>query len=237
MNKLTYISITFVAMVIGLMMAFQFRTAGVNQGVPYNRAQELTVEKKQLEKDLEHLQEKAADLAAKLEEAGKGTSEAAAALEEELSDVRLYAGLVPVGGPGIEVLLENPPGPAGSGIGLGSYAIRDDDILKVINELRGAGAEALAINGQRIMATSEVRMAGNHISVNLTRLSSPYKITAVGDSNALKSSLEIKGGLVEYLNNLGVVVTVQTKEKVVVPAYKGVLRFEYAEPCRNAAAG
>lgn len=235
MNKLTYISIAFVAMVIGLMMAFQFRTAGVSQGVPYSRVQELIVEKKQLEKDLEHLQEEAADLAAKLEEVGKGTSEAAAALEEELSNMRLYAGLVPVSGPGVEVVLENPPEHVGHGTSSGSYTIRDDVILKVINELRGAGAEALAINGQRIMATSEVRMAGNHINVNLTRLSFPYKITAIGDPIALKSCLEIKGGLVEYLNNLGVVVTVQKKERVVIPAYKGVLRFEYAKPCRKTA--
>jgi len=215
-------------MIMGLITAFQFRTIGVDRSVPYDRIQELTMEKKRLEEDLGRLQEKAADLMVKIEEAGKGSKEASAALEEELAEVELYAGLVPVSGTGVEIVLENPAGPAGpAGFG-GGYTIKDDDILKVINELRSAGADALAINGQRIMATSEVRMAGHHINVNLTRLSPPYIITAVGNAAALKSSLEIKGGLAEYLNDLGITVTIHTGDKVLVPAYNGTLRFDYA---------
>jgi uncharacterized protein YlxW (UPF0749 family) len=99
----------------------------------------------------------------------------------------------------------------------------------VINDLRGAGAEAISINGQRILATSEVRQAGNHINVNLTRLSPPYKITAIGNPGTLKSSLEIKGGLVEYLAANGVQVEVQQSDSLQAPAYSGPLRFDYAK--------
>lgn len=229
MNKSIYASITLVAMVLGLLMAFQFRTtSSIDRGVPYDRVQELTIEKKQVERDLNHLQEEIADLTAKLEEAGKGHTGATGALESELAKIRLYAGLTPVEGPGVEVILDNPPELARPG-GISSlYTVKDDDLLKVINDLRGAGAEAMAINGQRIMATSEIRLAGSHINVNLTRLSPPYVVTAVGNPGTLKSSLEIKGGLVEYLNDLGIVVKVEPKDKVLVPAYSGALRFEYA---------
>lgn len=234
MNKSTYMSITLVAVVLGLMMAFQFRTtSSVDRGVPFDRVQELTIEKKQVERDLNHLQEEAADLTAKLEEAGKGHTEATGALESELLKIRLYAGLTPVEGPGVEVILENRPESPRPGGNPGLYTIKDEDLLKVINDLRGAGAEAIAINDQRIIATSEVRLAGNHINVNLTRLSPPYKVIAIGNSGTLKSSLEIKGGLVEYLNDLGITVKVQPRDKILVPAYTGALRLDYAKPTQK----
>ncbi|NPV72717.1 MAG: DUF881 domain-containing protein [Pelotomaculum sp.] len=227
MTRSIYFSITLVAAVLGLLMVFQFRTtSSIDRGIPYDRVQELAMEKKQVERDIAQLQEEAADLSAKLNEAGKGYNEAAGALESELAKVRLYAGLTPVQGPGVEVVLENLPGPAGTGL----YTIRDDDLLKVLNDLRGAGAEALAVNDQRIIATSEVRMAGNHINVNLTKLSPPYRIKAIGNQAALKSSLEIKGGIAEYLSDLGIKVTVQTNENIFIPAYSGTVDYEFARP-------
>lgn len=231
MKKSTYISITLVALVLGLMMAFQFRTtSSIDKGVPLDRAQELTIEKKQLDSDLTHLQEEAADLNAKLEEAGKGHTEATGALESELSKIRLYAGLTPVSGPGVEVSLDSSTEPARPD---GASTIRDEDLLKVINDLRGAGAEAISINGQRILATTEIRLAGNNINVNLTRLSPPYKVEAIGNPGNLKSSLEIKGGVVEYLSDMGIKVKVGAKDSVVVPAYLGALHFEYAKPTQK----
>lgn len=234
MNKSTYISITLVAVVVGLMMAFQFRTtSSIDRAVPYDRAQELTIEKKQVERDLNHLQEEAADLEAKLREASKGQNEATGALASELSKIRLYAGLVPVEGSGVEVTLDNHPESGRPGGNSSFYNVKDDDLLKVINDLRGAGAEAIAVNDQRILATSEVRLAGNHINVNLVRLSPPYKVTAIGNPGTLKSSLEIKGGLVEYLGDLGITVTVEPRDKLAVPAYNGDLRFDYARPVQK----
>lgn len=216
-----------VAVVVGLMMALQFRTtSNIDQAVPLDRVQELTIEKKQVERDLNQLKEESVDLKFKLEEAGKSHTAATDALESELLKNKLYGGLVPVEGQGVEVLLDNRPDSS-------FYNIKDDDLLKVLNDLRGAGAEAIAINGQRILSTSEVRLAGSHINVNLTRLSSPYKVVAIGPSATLKSSLELRGGLKEYLNDLGVSVTVQSEDRVLVPAYTGPLRFDYAKPTQR----
>lgn len=215
-----------VAVFVGLMIAMQFRTnSSVEQAVPIDRMQELTIEKKQVERDLEQLREESLDLKFKLEEAGKSHTAATGALESELFKNKLYGGLIPVAGQGVEVLLDNQEG--------SYYTIKDDDLLKVLNDLRGAGAEAIAINDQRILATSEVRLAGSHINVNLARLSPPYKVVAIGPSGTLKSSLELRGGLQEYLNDLGVLVTVESKDRVLVPAYTGALRFDYAKPTQR----
>lgn len=227
MKKSIYVSIVTVSLMLGLMISFQFRTnSSVNSGIPTERYQELTIEKKQVETDLTNLEEEVADLTAKIEEARKGRTEAADVLESELNKIKLYAGLTPLVGPGVEIVMENPPQ---THSGAGFYNIRDEDLLKVINDLRGAGAEAISINDQRILTTSEVRQAGNHINVNLTRLSPPYKITAIGNPGTLKSSLEIKGGLVEYLAANGTIVEVQQSDNIQVPAYSGPLRFDYAK--------
>lgn len=227
MKRSIYVSIVTVSLILGLIISFQFRTnSSVNSGIPTERYQELTIEKKQVETDLTNLEEEVADLTAKIEEARKGRTEAADVLESELNKIKLYAGLTPLVGPGVEIVMENPPQ---THSGAGFYNIRDEDLLKVINDLRGAGAEAISINDQRILATSEVRQAGNHINVNLTRLSPPYRITAIGNPGTLKSSLEIKGGLVEYLAANGTIVEVRQSDNVQVPAYSGPLRFDYAK--------
>lgn len=231
MQKSVYVSIATVSLVLGLLIAFQFRTtSSLAGGVPVDRFQELTIERKEVEQDNAHLEQEAADLAAKIEEAQKGRSQASDVLESELSKVRMYAGLTSLTGPGVEVIMENP---SERDVYSGFYSIRDEDILKVINDLRGAGAEAMAVNEQRILSTSEIRLAGTHINVNMVRLSPPYRILAIGNPGTLKSSLEIKGGFVEYLSANGITVVVQQWEEVNIPAYNGSLRFDYAKPVQR----
>jgi uncharacterized protein YlxW (UPF0749 family) len=226
LNKPIYVSIVIVSLLLGLMISFQFRTnSSTTAVVPTERYQELTIEKKKVEADITDLEEEVADLTAKIEESRKGRTEAADVFESELNKIKLYAGLTPLVGPGVEVLLENPPESLG---GAGFYNIRDEDLLKVINDLLGAGAEAVSINDQRIIATSEVRQAGNHINVNLTKLSPPYRINAIGNPGTLKSSLEIKGGLAEYLAASGTTVNIRQADIIHIPAYGGPLRFDYA---------
>jgi uncharacterized protein YlxW (UPF0749 family) len=230
LNRPIYFSIAAVAVILGLMLAFQFRnTSSISHSVPYDRVQELTIEKKQLEKEKAQLDDEIDDLTAKLAIAGKSAGEANIALRGELEKTKLIAGLVPVTGPGIEITLSDLLGETGAGNASTSYIVRDDDLLKLVNELRGAGADAIAINGQRVMATTEIRMIGNHINVNLARISMPYKVTAIGNAEVLKSSLEAKGGLAEYLSTLGIMVTIQARERVAIPAFKGDLSFDYAK--------
>ncbi|MGI6491527.1 MAG: DUF881 domain-containing protein [Pelotomaculum sp.] len=226
MKNTTYILICVVAAVTGLIIAMQFRTSnGAEQAVPVDRIEELTIEKKAVERDLNQLSEEYIDLQLKLEEAKKGSVAATEALESELFKNKLYGGLIAVEGQGIEVLLDNNPD--------SYYSIKDDDLLRVINDLRGAGAEAIAINDQRIIATTEVRLAGNHINVNLVRLSPPYKVVAIGPASTMRSSLELRGGLKETLNDRGISVTIETKDNVVVPAYTGTLNFQYSQPTQK----
>ncbi|GBF34446.1 division initiation protein [Desulfocucumis palustris] len=231
MNRSFYISVTVVALIIGIMLAVQFRTNRfIEQGVPSDRAQELTAELHQLDKDIDKLENEVYDLEYKLTQARKGQSQAVAAIGDELEKARIYAGFVPLKGPGVEIILNNPPLEKNMGI---LSDIQDIDILGLVNELRVADAEAISVDGQRIISTSEIRLAGQFINVNLTRLTPPYHVLAIGDGERLKSALEIPNGQVEHLRDLGIQVDIQTRELIEIPAYTGSLKLNFAKTTKG----
>ncbi|HEX2904376.1 MAG TPA: DUF881 domain-containing protein [Jatrophihabitans sp.] len=103
------------------------------------------------------------------------------------------AGSVAVSGPGMQVELADPSTPPTQGNGRPGTTpqsevavLRDTDLRAVVNQLWAAGAEAIAINGQRLTPTSFIRVAGENILVDFQPLSSPYTISAIGDSNDLQ---------------------------------------------------
>ena len=110
------------------------------------------------------------------------------------SALALQSATVAVSGPGITVTLTDRSGP-----GKGSGAVRDQDLAMVVNALWAAGAEAISINDQRIGPSTYVRTAGAVILVNITPVSSPYDVTAIGDSNALSIAL-VRGNTGDYLS-------------------------------------
>ncbi len=221
MMKKTCFFIFLVALIVGLMVTFQIRTINrAAQGVPAGRDQELTIEYRRLETEKANLRKEIKDLESKLAQANKGQEEALSALEGELDNAKVAAGLVKITGPGIEITLDNPRPSSGAETPI-SFTLRDEDLLRVVNELRIAGAEALSINGQRIVATTEIRYAAPFINVNLTRVVPPYYILAVGDPERLRAAMDISGGVVEYLRELGAAVDIQASEDLTIPAYNG----------------
>ncbi|MCL6559008.1 MAG: DUF881 domain-containing protein [Firmicutes bacterium] len=224
-------TITLVALVLGFMLAVQFRTTNrVEPVVPFDRAMELTAELKALDREKRGLEADARDLDRKLSRARMGYSQAEDILKAEVSDSAEPAGMTTVRGPGVRVRITNPGGGTDRGA---IFAVRDEDLLKLVNELRAAGAEAISINGQRIVSTSEIRLAGSFINVNTQKIAPPYEILAIGGPAALRSGLEIRGGLVETLREWGMEVTVEVKDNIVIPAYRGSLRFEYAHQLKE----
>ena len=78
----------------------------------------------------------------------------------------MKAALTNVKGPGVSVLIEDSLKPVQSGENPNLYVIHDEDILRIVNELRAGRAEAIAINDQRLIGTSEIRCSGPTIAVN-----------------------------------------------------------------------
>ncbi|MFX4262516.1 DUF881 domain-containing protein [Pelotomaculum propionicicum] len=230
MNRSFFYSFTLVTIMLGVMLGFQFRTTSAGNGfASVDKQRELALEKESLVNDLHAMQMEINDLSTKLDQAGTGQKEAEDALRTELAKIKRFAGLSQVSGPGVEFIVQTQPGQAGPPADHAPQNISDQHLLKIVNELCCAGAEAVAVNGQRITAVSEVRLAGSHINVNGDPISPPYHIAAIGEASVLKGRLELKGGLADYLNECGISVEAQEKSEVVIPAFEDELCFEYAE--------
>ena len=105
--------------------------------------------------------------------------------------------------------------------------VLNEDILKVINELRAAGAEAISLNDQRLISTSEIRCAGPTISVNNTRVAAPFVIKAIGNAKSMEDAIKMRGGVAETLSVWGIQVDIKKDNNIVIPAYKGATEFKY----------
>ncbi|MGP1585812.1 MAG: DUF881 domain-containing protein [Schwartzia sp. (in: firmicutes)] len=226
-----HISVVFVCMVLGFMLATQFRIAmDQRSSLPYQRQEELAARLLATEKERDALQEKLADLEATAAQAAKNAVE-----RQAIDDLRLRAGQIPLTGPGVIVTIDDSKTASKAGDNQNLYIIHDDDLLRVVNELRAAGAEALSINGQRLMAMSEIRCAGPTLSVNNVRSAPPYEIRAIGNVETLEKALLMRGGVADTLQVWGIQIDIKTAAQVTVPAYKGMGPMQYARPQEEAA--
>ena len=149
------------------------------------------------------------------------------AMGKELESLRIFAGLKAMRGPGVTVALQDAKTqPAGSPPVVATY----QDIVSVVNELWAAGAEAVAVNGQRVTGTTGFGQVGGTVVVNLQRITGPFAIVALGDPATLEPALNIPGGLVNGLRALGLVITISRHNDLTVPAYRGVVKREFARP-------
>lgn len=219
------LAIALVCVVLGIMLAVQFRTTqDIKSSIPYQRVEDLSQRLSQTEKERDALVKQVQEL--------KRTSGAEAA-SKEFERIKMGAGVVAVEGPGIIVTIDDSKRPSKPGENPNLYLIHDDDILKVINELWAAGAEAMSINEQRLIASSEIRCAGPTLSVNNSRYSPPYEVRVIGEPTTLENALKMRGGVIETLQFWGIQVTIKTQEVVKVPAFKGTFRFEFAKPVQE----
>ncbi|MGE5391988.1 MAG: DUF881 domain-containing protein [Deltaproteobacteria bacterium] len=219
------ISIAVVCLILGIMMMVQFKT---NMSDPNSMSTEqisgLTVQMQNLQDQRDKLAAEVLSLRSKMTKPGRGGD--TNALRDELGRVNLAAGLVPVKGPGVIVSLDDSLDPLQNDPG--DYLIHDNDVLSVVNELKAAGAEAISVNGQRIVAMSEIRCAGPTILVNMTKVAPPFEIKAIGDPEILQSSMRIKGGYLEYMQIRGIRADVQKAEILEIPAYQGTINLKFA---------
>jgi len=148
----------------------------------------------------------------------------------QLQRAELLAGLTNVEGAGIQVTLNDSVAPNNLVENANAYIIHDLDILQVVNELRDAGAEAISLNGERIVSTSEIRCAGSTVSINNNRYSVPYVITAIGDPTNLENALLMRNGVVDNLTFYGIDVEVKKVSSMKIGPYTGAMNFKYAVP-------
>ncbi len=137
--------------------------------------------------------------------------------------VALAAGRAAVTGPGVTVALTDAPtgGPRTEGVEPDFLVVHQQDLQAVINALWAGGAEAMALQDQRVTATTAFRCVGNVLSLGGRVYSPPYEVRAIGDPDALREALladrEIRRYL-QWVDRVGLGWSVTTEERLALPA-------------------
>lgn len=218
--------------VMGFILAVQFRVTqdiAENTPVGLDRPMALAEELDKARQSRDQLQARVDELRNQLDDVA--TDPELSKLKKDLEEARQKAGMKEVQGAGVEVTLNDSSKEPQPGENPNFYVLHDGDVLRVLNELKAAGAQAISLNGQRIISTTEIRCIGPSILVNKNqRLSPPFVISAVGDPETLSSALKMKNGVIDYLQFWGIQVDIKKVDKLTVPAYTGSLVFDYAKP-------
>jgi uncharacterized protein YlxW (UPF0749 family) len=222
-------AIALACLVLGFMLSTQFQVqkqVAIGSAAGFQRAQDLAAQLQEAERQRDALMSELEDQRAKMR-AVANTQDEFKELAQQLELAQLHAGLLPVLGPGVSVTMTDSTRPVTPGENPNNFIIHDEDVLRVVNELAAGGAEALAINGQRIVGRSEIRCAGPTITINGVRTAPPIVITAIGDPAALETALAMRGGIVETLKPWGIQVAIKKDTNLKVPAYKGSLKLNF----------
>jgi len=178
------------------------------------------------------------DHIAKLEQAIASGSSHNMLLLEDLKSAKFLAGLTSVKGPGIVVTLNDSKKPYTNMLPSNfppPNIIHDTDINQIINELKQAGAEAVSVNDQRLVAVSAVRCAGPTVYVNNTQAAPPFVIRAIGDPKTLLPALNLPGGVTDaFLHFDPAMVKSEAVKHLIIPAYSGAIPSKYAMPTTTA---
>ncbi|MGH9042731.1 MAG: DUF881 domain-containing protein [Acidimicrobiia bacterium] len=151
--------------------------------------------------------------------------------------VQLQAGTVPMSGPGLEITLSASDRETDEPAERAALAVHDVDLQLVVNALWAAGAEAVAVNGQRLVATSPIRAAGETITVNFRPLVPPYKIAAIGAGKNDFNRTEVGERYRRFAEDLGFGFEVKSRRRLSVPAFLGTLQLSAAKAGADPAPG
>ena len=213
--------------VLGFAIATQVRSTNTDEALDNARPEDLVRILSDLDSRAERLRREIAELEEskrQLESGAQGREAALAEARRRAEVLGILAGTLPAEGPGLEVVFAPR-----------DQRIRADSVLDAVEELRGAGAEALQISGAtgdpvRIVAASYFVDSGDGITVDGVPMSSPYTIEVIGDPATMQTALNIPGGVVDAVRQHGGNVTMRQPDLVRVTALHTGGPLRYARP-------
>ncbi|MCU0482974.1 MAG: DUF881 domain-containing protein [Chloroflexi bacterium] len=173
---------------------------------------------------------------ATLEKEAEGSDAIVRQLNAEAEAARIAAGLTALTGPGIVLQLEDSPEAVGGDDGGGDALVTGEDLRTVVEELWLAGAEAISINGERIVGPTAVVDIGGSLLVNSAYLAPPYQVAAIGPAD-LYERMSASAGFRDFVaaraTAAGIRLSFAEAADLVVPAYAGSVSLRYAAPASS----
>lgn len=155
------------------------------------------------------------------------TEQQQANIESQLS---LDAGSTAMSGPALVVQLADSNRHPTDLAQASAYRVHDADLQLVVNALFAAGAEAVAVNSSRVVATTPIRAAGQTIVVNFRPLNPPYIVQGIGADRTAFEGSDIARRFHRWTTLFGLTFNVSTSDHVVLPAFNGQVALTTATP-------
>ncbi|MFD6440062.1 DUF881 domain-containing protein [Peribacillus sp. NPDC060186] len=213
--------LSLVSVVLGFMIAFSYNLTKDGQGAVKDKAWDQEYELRQQlikqEKENREFQKELLQKQAKVSNIEKDLAQEKQLffnLAKDTEKYRMYLGKVKVKGTGLQVTLEDGSD-MDSEANVNNYLVHEQHVFKVVNELYISGAEAVAINGQRLDHDSYIVCNGPVITIDGHQHPAPFIISAIGDPDILEASLDIPGGIKEQLVNENVIFTMEKQKKII----------------------
>ncbi|MBC7087201.1 MAG: DUF881 domain-containing protein [Tissierellales bacterium] len=222
------------SILVGILLASQIKmNIQMVTPVTIESIKRLELEVKALRNDIDDLKsniEEKERYLGLIENANYGDSNIIDVLEDEKEKNMMLAGYKSVEGPGIEIVMFDNINSDELSFDFNDGIIHDVDMQNILNDLRVAGAEAISINGERVLAFSDIKCAGPVIRVNGRSLGTPFIISAIGDPKLLMAAISAPGTYSDMLTRVyGIGIQPYMKDKLIIPAYSGDFTFVYAK--------
>lgn len=224
------IGISFLALTLVMFMQFKVVDQTNITAIETMRESELRLELSDWKEKYDELNEKYEEVVAKIEEyknEKESDAKTAQLLEQELGQLNGALGKTDVEGEGVVIQLIDKGGTQLSE-DVPVENIESAEILNIVNQLFASGAEAVSVNGHRIISMSAIYEIGTEfLMVDGDKISSPYVINAIGNPDYLKSAVSGKGGGVDELKEVGHETSVDTSKKIKIEKYEKDITTKY----------
>jgi len=208
--------------VLGFALAVQLRSQAKNDSLAGARQDDLARILDDQNGRIDRLQRQIGDLQAAKQRLSASGTDSTAAREEaqrQADALAVLTGTVPAHGPGVEVTISDP-----------RDGLKAEDLLDVVEELRGAGAEVIQFGAVRVTTGSSFVDAADGVRLDGNLLTRPFLVRAIGEPKTMDTALNIQGGVVDTVGSVGGVVSIRQQNQVSVTATRPIREPKYASP-------
>lgn len=230
-KKNSYIWVIVICVVLTTAITVQVRTmkgegSVVSIGYANSQLRDSLLEWKERAERAEHDLEKSITELEKTRMATTNNDNSSEEKQKELKEYNKLLGLTDVSGSGITITVSDSNTEATS-LDLSALIIHDTDLRGLVNELSNAGAEAISINGERIVSSTCITCAGNVIQINGNKVGSPFVIKAIGSSESLYGAITRAGGYTSALKARSIQVDSKKSNNIQINKFTGALTQKY----------
>ena len=209
-------------LLLGFAFTVQVRNSDDEQALAGAREEDLVRIVDEVSSRGVRLRELIADQRSALRQLTSSDSESASALEEARTreaSLAVLNGTAPARGPGLRLTIRDP-----------GDELRVTDLLDVVQELRGAGAETMQFDGVRVGLSTAVTGAPGSLMIDGRPITAPYEVLVLGSPQDMETALNIPGGVVQAVGGRGGSVEVVQQPELVVDALRPLPDAQYAAP-------